>query len=290
LRSPKAPESLRLEDRLEIPTIPLSTVHQDGRDWPIRGAIVEVTPELAGIFLSLLGIQQRNIRLMHFASLVRDMGADRFLFTGQPLIFSEAGNLIDGQHRCRAGIKTGKNFRCLVIFGVPDSSYIALDVTAKRSGAETLKMKDIATPSALAAVSTWVFRWQTLDLMSNFALTPLEVDEIVHGNPGLIDSVVKTKRVARLGAGHAFPAFCHYIFSQIDPEPADEFFANLGTDVGQEERSPILALRRFMLNKGKTLVRRVMIIAFFKTWNYHRKGQKIDRLTVSLDEAIPELI
>lgn len=291
LRVGHSDRSQRVEDRLGIASVPMGTIRQDDRDWPIRAAIVEVTPELAGIFLgTMIGGRQRNVKLAHFSSLVRDMEADRFMFTGQPLIFSEGGNLDDGQHRCRAAVKTGKTFNCLVVFGVPDSSYVALDVTAKRSGADTLRMKGIGSASAMAATAAWIYRWQSEDLITNVSLSPLEVDDIIEGHPGLIDSVVKASPASKLGAGHAFPAFCHFLFSQVDPEAADDFFRHLATDVGHEDRSPVLALRRMLLNKGRTLAKRQMIVSFFKAWNLYRKGGKIERLYATMDESIPKLI
>lgn len=281
------------EETFGIKTTLIGTVTQDGKEWPIRAAVLDITPALAQRFLDRLGKIQRRMKTSHLAAMERDMAGDRFVFTGEPLIIGSQGNMIDGQHRCTVCVRTGKNFTCLVLFGVPESSYRAINVTSKRTGSDTLAISGYENTIILAAVAVWIYRWQNEDLLSNVTLSPTEVDEIVSGNPGLNESIAKTYGVKPFGIGHAFPAFCHFLFSRIDPDSADEFFSRLTTDVGHQERSPILALRRKLLNPvagGRTLSRRQTIVSLFKTWNFYRQGKECRQIVASIDEAIPRLI
>lgn len=295
---PKPPHAiLRVEDRLGIRSTVIGSVWQDDREWSIRTAIVEVTPALAKVFLSYrVGTRQRNLKHLHFGSLTRDMKADRFLFTGQPIIFSEDGNLDDGQHRCHACIASGKSFVCLVVFGVPNTSYVALDVTARRTVADTMRMDDTQSPVASGSVGKWVYQWEVGDFVTNVTITPIEGREIIDGHPGLNESVIKTGKYHKIFIYHHFVAFCHYIASQIDREDADYFIDQVATLVGHEEGSPMLKFRQYLdgvreaKNKGKLEPRRQLLGHFIKAWNHFRKGEKISRLKFRPEEDLPKLI
>lgn len=280
----------RTEAVYGIQAIPLGSVWQDGKEWPIRGAIVVVTQELATRFLASMGEVQRGVKAQHMASLHRDLERGKFLFTGEPILFSDKGHMIDGQHRCRVCVDTGKDLTCLVLFGIPESSFKGVNVTAKRTGADTLRIGGHVSATSLAAVAKWLFKYEREMLWTNVVVSPTEVAETVEGHPGLATSVVQARNCRDLNAGHAMPAFCHYLFSNIDSDTADEFFERLGSDVGHEDGDPVLALRRRLLSKGDPeLTTRQQLGCFWKAWNLHRLRRACRSVNFRVDEELPVL-
>jgi hypothetical protein len=58
--------------------------------------------------------------------------------THQGIAFDEFGNLIDGQHRLHAIVKSGKTITCLVSFGVHVDAVSVIDRGLRRSSAVVL--------------------------------------------------------------------------------------------------------------------------------------------------------
>jgi hypothetical protein len=51
----------------------------------------------------------------------------------QPLMISESGALLDGQHRCRAIVKSGIKALCWIVYDVPESAYPDIDSGVSRT-------------------------------------------------------------------------------------------------------------------------------------------------------------
>lgn len=285
------------EDQFGIKTVPVGTVAQEGRSWPIRAAIVEVQPDLAGKFLERIGDVRRRPKPVHLASLTRDMERGKFVFTGEPIIVSAEGDTLDGQHRCKVCKETGKPFTCMIVFGVPRSSYKGMNVSAKRTGADTLLIGGHQYPVIQAATAKWLYRWQSGNFFSQIVLSPTETDEIVGGHPSLADSVEKTFGARTIGISHGLLAFLHYIFREINPDAADAFFARLMTDLNHtNQKSPITVLRRkftAVANGGRlvgqTLSDRQVVGSFFKAWNLYVEGKDCSKILFAIDEELPRL-
>lgn len=82
-----------------------------------------------------------------------DMREGRWNNNGQPLIFNEAGELLDGQHRLRAVIVAGKTLPFMVVRGVPSVAMETLDSGRSRSLTDVLTLKgykNVANVSASA--------------------------------------------------------------------------------------------------------------------------------------------
>lgn len=289
--SPSEPHE-EMPETFGLQALRLGVITQDGKDYPIYVALAAATSELCKRFLETLGDQQRNIKKYHYASMLRDVLADQWLFTGETWIFGTRGQMLDAKHRATLVVESGKTIMAIMVFGVPESSFVAIDLAAKRTGGDTLRMSGHKSAVALAAAASWVFKWQQENLMMKCVISPLKSDEIIQGNPSLIESVSRTSssHLEGLRVGHGFPAFCHFLFSRIEADLANDFFSRLGTDTGHEDKSPILALRRTLINRGKKFNQQQMIVAFFKAWNIYRQGGKADMIRALPDEAIPELI
>jgi hypothetical protein len=107
-----------------------------------------ISPEDAATLLARNFDRNRNIRapwVTHLANLMSEGG---FFASHQGIAFDPDDNLIDGQHRLNAIIKSGIGQWFLVATGVPREAVLGMDVHARRMDSEQIRVAtDDLTPS-----------------------------------------------------------------------------------------------------------------------------------------------
>lgn len=103
----------------------------------IKTRMVFVTPKMAA---KMLGSNSRNRRLYepYAQRLADDMAADRWLVTHQGISFNCDGTLLDGQHRLRAIVISGKGQWMNVTTGLPRKAIGGMDYPKPRSAKDLL--------------------------------------------------------------------------------------------------------------------------------------------------------
>lgn len=119
---------------------------------PIRFELVNVTPQIAaGLLAKNEG--NRKLREQHAASLARAMDGGKYKLTHQAAAVTKKGRLIDGQHRMRAVVLSGKTVPMFVAYDVPDDTFAVLDSGMPRKMHERLRSNPANT-----AICTSMFR------------------------------------------------------------------------------------------------------------------------------------
>lgn len=93
-----------------------------------------ITPELAKSYLSNQALN-RAVTMTYVKRLADDISNNRWLEEGDPIKFSDAGKLIDGQHRLNAVIEAGKPQKFVVLRGYKKEAMSVLDTGKARSAA-----------------------------------------------------------------------------------------------------------------------------------------------------------
>lgn len=169
---------------------------------------VTMTPEWAADLLTR-NPKNRNIKQTHMELMARDMKADQFQFNGDVIRIDTDNNLLDGQNRLTACVRSGQPFDTLLVTGLPPEVRATIDSGAKRTFGDRLHMQGVANSSSVSAA---------LRLAAGFAtgegrMIKLSHQELatlfdIHGE-GIGESVSKTL--------HCFPrintaiAAIHYI-------------------------------------------------------------------------------
>lgn len=209
----------------------------------------QVTPALAAQYLEA-NTDNRNIRAQHLARLVTDMVEDRYVITHQGIAFDDQGNLIDGQHRLSAIVKSNRAQTMLVTRGLPHSAQVALDGQAKRAASDFFgtygKPKTAAIKILLAVdlmenkISLSGFQ-QTLHKPSTaqvHAAVP-DFNDIMEKHLSLAIAAAKNTK-GRVGLGGLLAAAAYF------PDTATAFLQPLAENgVGYENGNPSLALLRW---------------------------------------------
>lgn len=205
-----------------------------------------LTPALAKEFLER---QRKNRpyranRVLHYRNKMR---ADDWGFTGQPLIFNQYGQMMDGQHRCLAVIAENIEIEVLVVIGIDDAAFRYLDQGATRSGGDFLV--DTTSRVAVSAALNWIWLEEhgLLGVKdSRLRMSPSDAPVMLNRHPGAADAVRRTIH-HRTPMAPGLAGYSYYRSALVDSQKAEAFFGALARGEGLTSGSPILLLRERLL-------------------------------------------
>lgn len=108
----------------------------------ITTIIEDVSPELAGHYISF-NSSNRPLRVKTVDMLCGIILRGQWKTTHQGIAFDIYGNLLDGQHRLVAIIKSNCTVKLAVTRGLPSDAFVAMDLGLKRSVSDLLKVSPV---------------------------------------------------------------------------------------------------------------------------------------------------
>lgn len=121
--------------------------------------LLRVDAELAKEMLAKNAKGQRSISKITAERYAADMETDDWLFNGAPIMISNKGELLDGQHRLTAIAESGVAQILLIVAGVDAHAMATIDAGRKRSYADLLRIRGVSNPSVVAALTARVWHW-----------------------------------------------------------------------------------------------------------------------------------
>lgn len=265
----------------------------------MRARVEKVSPSLARKWLDAsVGHQQRGVRKARVEKLAHAIESGQWQITHQGIALSPEGIVLDGQHRLLAIIQAGQTVEVLVMRDVPSDVFHSIDTGASRSPSDSLKIAGYHDTNILAAmvrtmltydqvVGTTGGEWQTLDRQVTTAdildyLADPDREEAAYA--ALREGRMVAGAVARFGATTPLAAASLILRTyptDIGPSTRAEFNARLCDGVMLPQRSPILALRRWLVsdtgysNLNTSTRRPVTIAIILKAINDYALG--VDR-------------
>lgn len=110
-----------------------------------------IDPKTAADLLSRNYENQRNVSKYVVDKYADDMQNGRWHYeTAGPIIISDTGKVLDGQHRLLAVVKSGVTVPSYVRYDVPESSFIYIDANKPRTDAAFLRVPNATVVSAVA--------------------------------------------------------------------------------------------------------------------------------------------
>jgi hypothetical protein len=100
-----------------------------------RSGVMHVTPEIAERMLQR-NTSNRKLREGKVQRHVQAINNNTWHLTHQGIAFDTDGNLVDGQHRLHAIMRTGKTVQILVTYGLPPETFFAIDQGDRRTTAD----------------------------------------------------------------------------------------------------------------------------------------------------------
>lgn len=258
---------------------------------------VTIDPEFAAELLAL-NTNNRPVKAGRVDGYVRDMKAGNWHFDGEPIRVADDGQLLDGQHRLAAIVRSGIAQPAILVEGLAREAQTVMDTGARRSLADALKLNGHGSAINLGAAVRINYAWDrgsryfdqihgtVPEFMAYFDKHP-EIAEANRHGMRIGSATQITASVAALG---------WRVLSEIDQSDADFFFERAASDVGHEDDSPILAMRRaFAISERERRSARItngtktwQAAIMFKSWNKYRQGAPAKLLRFTPGGANPE--
>lgn len=266
--------------------------------------MVWVTPELAANYDLLNAVAQRKVSKEATATYASDMDDDEWAFLGDPIRFDVTGHMIDGQHRARAIVRSGRAQLIVVITGLPVGIMRYVDMGRRRTYADTLRIRDIPQHVSVAALVRAIYFWDhgfygianvprrvnisTVVRPSNAALDSTFEKMTASGQ----DPIASVQAASRLktAVASAVPlktvTTAYVLFGRVDPYQRDEFFARIADEVEGEKITrgtfaPNLLrsrMSRSIQGTGEYLEMQEWLHLFIHGWNLWRNGEDREAL------------
>lgn len=233
-----------------------------------------------------------------------DMRSNRWLNSGEPIIFSREGVLNDGQHRLLACIDAGVPFISDLRFGIDRAAFPMTNSHNKRRPSDVLDILGEQNTRNLAATLNWIHRYERgLPGSLGIVITNSDIEAHLARHPQIRKSCEIGGRLnsATRILSPSVASALHYIFARLNGDDADAFFEFLIDGVGATHRhDPRVILRNKLLaNRNETAkLKDVYLMAVtIKGWNAHRNKRYVEKLywvvgngTTSQQEPFPEAI
>jgi hypothetical protein len=259
----------------------------------VESKILEVTPEMAAGWLKN-NPRNRNLNAKVVDDLARAILQGNWALNGEAIKLSSDGQLLDGQHRLSAIVKSGATVEMLVVTGLEPWTQDTMDTGRKRTTADVLAIHGEGNTNVLAAVTkrVWMLE-QGNHKFANFSSpSTLELMETLERFPTLRRSTEIGVRVNSeyRAAGASVTGTAHHILHRVDESDAAEFFARLGTGAELPLEHPLLTLRRRLQRDRDTSKRYVFhatLGLYIRTWNAIREDRTLGQLIQPPEANMP---
>lgn len=237
---------------------------------------------------------QRKVSRNNLAKLESDMKHDRFHLTGEPIIIGRSGKLLDGQHRCIAGLNVRRGFWTVVVEGIEDDLFHVINTGKSRSLSDVLKIageKDAPNLSTTLIRLTEYTRSSQSVGSTQAAVSTSEAFDVLNMLPRVRESVAYCRTLGDVVAASR-SAWLHCVTQDACPRLSDEFFSKLASGEMLPTNSPIYLLRARLISEkqGKARLPLVEVLALMvKAWNAHVEGRPLKNLKWAVSEQFPVL-
>lgn len=252
-----------------------------------------VTPEMAA-FLLEGNAKNRQAKPAHVEYLSKEMSAGRFKYNGDTIRVDRNGNLLDGQHRLMAVVKSGTTQMMTIVSGLDPEIFTTIDQGTRRTNADMLS---VANPD-LKNVGNLASAGRMLALMESRKMDGVKrggqarVDEVlksVRDNEKLLQEGLKYARRTQIRklVPPAQSAAVYAHFSKENHSLTAEFFEDITSAM---PTLPIASLLRNQLTDNKMGVKRMandrLIHLYMKALRKHLDGQSVRQLKLTAGEGV----
>lgn len=265
---------------------------------PVSFKVVRVTPAMAKDWLSKNTFNRapQHKIVERYAS---DMIIGDWRLTGDTIKFASTGELIDGQHRLLAIIRSRLAQKMLVVNGLDKEVFYMLDIGKKRSFHDVLAINDYTNTALTAATIRTCYIWTKTKFKSFKSDAPSS-----HNYDVLMDFITKNPSIKKsihnqisLGRNYLIPdsilAAMHWILKKIDAEKADDFIFKMTTGLELINSSPIYIARKKveqLRRQGNSLRKQEYINVIIQTWNAYYNRKPLTQIILKTGPDVTKLV
>lgn len=252
--------------------------------------IMELSPDDARDLLAK-NVNNRKLRPTVVSRYAADMAAGRWDLTGDSIKLSWEDEIIDGQHRLHAIVASGATIKTAVAFGVDPKAKEAVDTGLKRGLGDVLAWKGKANAAKLSSAIAVAWQIEHGLVVAQTRPTHHEAVDWFEANPGIewaLGQAEKVRRSLRL-PDSAVAAVVYHAARLGSPDKAEAFASQIATGLNMTERSPVYALRRWVMGQPQGRFDRVTLTAILvKAWNAYVADREVTMLAWRRGGKSPE--
>ena len=244
-----------------------------------------VTPLRANELLSILDENQRKLRPSNVRSIKLSFAQDRIVLSGDAIIIAN-GKLIQGQHRLRAIVESGKTIPLFVMTSTDQNLYDHIDGGLPRKFADRVS-KDIPFSAVIGAAINFVRRYDQgaggkhgLTLWGGDVLhcKSDQKEYFLKHRESLQEAVVIAKESKRILFGPSIgTAFLELAWrNPKDKIPSSTFLNTLISGLNMRDGSAVYNLRRWLekeRDSSKKCRQETLFAEMVKAWNCKQTHQ-----------------
>jgi hypothetical protein len=256
-------------------------IYMPGLQTLVNGIINTITPALAAALLRQTSDPwpQRSVSAHWVQGYARDMIAGNWAITGECLIFSKTGRLLNGQYRLRACVLAQVPFQTNVCLGIDDGALGTIDNATGCTYQDICKIDGLKHVHILAPVVTTIWGYEQGSLHTREFPTRSEQSETLDRYPELPSSVEMVALAGATPIGRrpkATLSLLHCFGKLVNSSLADSFVEQVITGFDMTSMSPTWMFREILLNNRRTPLcnrhRRYILATGIKALNAHLFG------------------
>ena len=262
----------------------------------IKSTLRKITPKIAEKML-LKTSQNRKLSRPLIQRYARDMSAGNWDVNGQPIVISNKGKLLDGQHRLKACIKNNVMFYSFVTTDIVEEAKLTIDSGKKRTFAHNLQMDNVTNSNHVAATVQTVYN--ILEGSTATKLTHHELQDFLDEYPGIVDSCTLNSNYRAIVPKPSILAAVHFLASQfLSNSPVAEFHHVFFTGIPHytKGRDPAHVWRERLLRIAhkphQSMPRKSLIDGTVHAWNLFSNGKTVANFKIPKNvkmEGLPAL-
>lgn len=219
----------------------------------------------------------------------------KWMLTGEPIIFSRSGNLLNGQTRLTAAVAADATFTSLVVFGIHDDAFAFMDIGIARTAAHIFDIEEVPNAASIASVARLVWAYATRHPWDG-RYPQVENDillEFYYKNPKMQDSLAAGRAMyADRLLPISWAGMAHYVCALKSRPDADQFFDKIASGAGLSKRSPEFEIRKRLLANARAnsavVPNDYMTAYLIKAWNAKRQNRPLKGLRWRGEQAPTE--
>lgn len=251
--------------------------------------IMTITPSVASEWLTKNTANRRIIE-HQVQSLINEI-ANGWQLNGETIKFDKYGNLIDGQHRLTACVKSGIPFQSYVVFGLDNHVFDTIDVGSKRKGADCLSIIGAQNNRSLSAIVKAYCEYQKTGTFSGskISASSREIVNEYQSNKEIYDALTLDHLSVSNIVVSSFFSVCKAAIEIYGYEWYKPAIHKLKTGENLVYGDPIFTLREWsIINKAKSQ-RQTRNAVYVKAVKASATGKELKLLKYSIDEKFPSI-
>lgn len=254
----------------------------------VSAQVEMISPAVAELILSN-NEKNRPLNKSNLRKIATDMRDGNFHFNGEPIIISDEGKLLNGQHRLHAIIESKKTLPFMVVRGVTNEAFKTMDRGKTRSATDTIAVlgyKNASRVSTLARMKIALDRGdmkQYLGGSGSYVYSTEEIVSKISDCPEIYEAVSdfgsKWRNISNGFGNNERIAMFLILREKLNPtENGSQFLTQMRTKIGWTEKSPSYVLARSLENFNSKRIRSnaeyIMAIGI-KAYNFALEGKEI---------------